>query len=102
MDIIFSREAAENLKERYTVLELETFQVNEKTLETFCIVPAEKIINEMSQLPDNVNLHEQLIQAIKKQEKQTVIDLAEVLRGKFGGELDSFYDIVRERFALEQ
>ena len=43
MDIIFSRQVAEELQERYTVLELETFEVEDKTLETFCVVPGDKI-----------------------------------------------------------
>jgi hypothetical protein len=49
MEIIFSREVAEGLRERYTVLELETFDVEGKTLETFCVVPAEKLMMEMGQ-----------------------------------------------------
>jgi hypothetical protein len=43
MDIIFSRQAAEELSERYTVLELETHIVEDKILETFCVVPTELI-----------------------------------------------------------
>ena len=43
MDIIFSRQAAEELSERYTVLELETFDVEDKVLETFCVVPGDRI-----------------------------------------------------------
>lgn len=102
MDIIFSREAADNLRERYTVLELETFDVEGQTLETFCVVPAEKIFMEMQDLPTNVKLHEQLVQAIKDKNVKLCMDLSEVLKGRFGGELDSFYDIIQERFALEQ
>lgn len=102
MDIIFSREAAEGLRDRYTVLELETFDVEGQALETFCVVPAERIFMEMQDLPANVKLHEQLVQAIKDQDAKLCIDLTEVLKGRFGGELDSFYDIIRERFALGQ
>jgi hypothetical protein len=102
MDIIFSREAANNLRERYTVLELETFEVEGQTLETFCVIPAESIFTEMQDLSSNIKLHEQLIQAIKDKDTKLCVDLSEVLKGRFGGELDSFYDIIRERFVLEQ
>lgn len=102
MDIIFSREAADNLRERYTVLELETFEVEGQVLETFCVVPAERIYMEMQDLSSNVKLHEQLIQAIKDKDAKLCQDLSEILKGRFGGELDSFYDIIQERFAVEQ
>lgn len=102
MDIIFSREVADALRERYTVLELETFDVEGKTLETFCVVPAEKLLYEMQELETNSRLHAQLVQAIKDQDAKLCQDLTDVLKGKFGGELDSFYDIIREKFALEQ
>lgn len=102
MDIIFSREAAEGLRDRYTVLELETFDVEGQTLETFCVVPAESIFMEMQDLPANVKLHEQLVQAIKDRDAKLCQDLTEVLKGRFGGTLDSFYDVIQERFALEQ
>lgn len=102
MDIIFDRAVAEQLRERFTVLELETFDVEGKILETFCVVPAEKIYTEMVELQNNIQLHDQLVQAIKNKDQKLCLDLVEVLRGKFGGELDSFYDIIGERFALEQ
>ena len=97
MEIIFSREVAEGLRERYTVLELETFDVEGQQLETFCVVPAEKLIMEMGQLVDNVAAHNQLIQSLKESNNDIVVELSTALKGKFGGELDSFYDILIER-----
>ena len=97
MEIIFSREVAEGLRERYTVLELETFNVQDQKLETFCVVPAEKLMMEMGQLTDNIAVHEQLIQSLKENNNDIVIELSTALKGKFGGELDSFYDILLER-----
>jgi hypothetical protein len=97
MEIIFSREVAEGLRERYTVLELETFDVEGQQLETFCVVPAEKLMMEMGQLTDNVAVHNQLIQSLKENNNDIVIELSTALKGKFGGELDSFYDILLER-----
>ena len=51
MDIIFGRENAEKLREKYTVLDLETVEMDGKPMEVFCLIPAEKIdIAELPQL----------------------------------------------------
>lgn len=99
MQIIFSKVVADQLAEKYTVLELEAVPVPEKqaVMETYCVVPAEKIALEMTSLESNINLHKQFVQAIKDNNPQLCIGLKEHLLGKFGGELDSFYDIVCER-----
>ena len=102
MQIIFNREMAESLKERYTVLELETFDVEGQLLETFCVIPAEKInLGEMPELGHNVQLHEHYVQALKDKNYQVCRDLHEHLKGKFGGELDSFYEEIAKRIMLE-
>jgi hypothetical protein len=99
MQIIFSRQVADQLREKYTVLELETVPVPEKqaVMETFCVVPAEKIAFEMSGLDQNITLHNQFVQAIKDNNPQLCMGLYEHLLGKFGGELDSFYDVIKQR-----
>ena len=43
MNIIFGRENAEKLREKYTVLDLEKLVVEDKEVEVFCLIPAEKI-----------------------------------------------------------
>jgi hypothetical protein len=102
MQIIFSREAAEVLKDRYTVLELETFDVEDKKLETFCVVPGDKIsIGELPNLETYKNMHQELIEQLKENNTKFCLDAIQALYGKFGGELDSFYDIIRTRL-LEQ
>ena len=66
MDIIFSREAAEQLSDRYCILELETHQVEDKVLETFCVVPADKIsVTEVTLLDHWKKLHGEFVQANK-------------------------------------
>ena len=39
MQLIFGRDNAEQLKERYTVLELETVEKDGTSLEVFCLIP---------------------------------------------------------------
>lgn len=98
MQIIFSRQVADELRERYTVLELETFSVGEDLLETFCIVPADKMnLAHLPNLESDIKLHENLIVELKKKNYQFCLDAIEHLLGKFGGELDSFYTIIQDR-----
>ena len=99
MDIIFSRAVADELSEKYTVLELEPHIVGEDILETFCVVPGDKIpLAEMLMLAHWRKLHGEFVQANKDKDAKLCIDLAEHLVGKWGGELDEFYQIVCERF----
>ena len=102
MDIIFSRQAAEELSDKYVILELETHDVEGQLLETFCVVPPEKVVNEVTMLDHWKNLHAEFVQANKDKNGKLCQDLAEYLVGKWGGELDEFYQIVCSRFALEQ
>lgn len=99
MQIIFNREVAEQLAERYIVLELEPHDVEGKILETFCVVPGEKItVSEMMLIDHWKKLHGEFVQANKDKNGKLCEDLATYLKGKWGGELDEFYDIVCSRF----
>jgi hypothetical protein len=101
MDIIFNRQVAQELSEKYTVLELETHQVEDKILETFCVVPGDKIpLQEVVKLDHWKKLHSEFVQANRDQNGKLCQDLADHLIGKWGGELDEFYDIVCKRFVL--
>jgi hypothetical protein len=99
MDIIFSREAANALMDRYVVLELEPHSVGEDILETFCVVPADKIpLTETVMLDHWKKLHGEFVQANKDKNGKLCKDLAEYLVGKWGSELDEFYEIVCGRY----
>lgn len=98
MHIVIGREIAEELREKYTVLELEAVPVDDtKNAEAFCVIPVEKIAMEMQTLEQNIKLHNEFVQAIKDDKPQLCLDLAEHLKYKFGGELDTFYDIIVDR-----
>jgi hypothetical protein len=98
MQIIFSRKIAEELRDRYTILELETFTVQDQILETFCVVSGEKLnLAELPHLADHIRMHEEFIEQLKQKNYRFCIDAIEQLMGKFGGEIDSFYEIVLER-----
>lgn len=99
MQIIFSKAAADELSDRYIVLELEEHLVEDKVLETFCVVPSDKVvIGDLVMLDHWKKLHNEFVQANKDKNGKLCHDLAAHLVGKWGGELDEFYQIVANRF----
>lgn len=98
MQVIFNRETANQLRERYTVLELETFDVEGQQLETFCVVPAEKMnLGDLPNLDAHIKMHTELVEQLKVKNYKFCQDVIDHLMGKFGGELDSFYEIILQR-----
>jgi hypothetical protein len=98
MQLIFGRENAEQLKERYTVLELETVEKDGVSLEVFCLIPGEKIgIPDLPQLEQWVKLHHDFIHGYQTEQYEYCQQCIEHLRGHFGGEVDTFYDEILRR-----
>lgn len=98
MQIILHRHIAEEVAKRHTVLELETFEVEGQTVEAFCVVTSDKInITEMMTLEESKNLHRLFVTAAKEKNYELCASYAQALYGKFGGELDSFYDEILSR-----
>ena len=98
MQIVLHRHIADQLRARYTVLDLEMFEVEGQVVEAFCVVSAEKLnLGELPQLEKNIKIHEEFITSLRKKDYQTCRRLKEDLYGKFGGELDSFYDEIMKR-----
>ena len=101
MDIIFGRQNAEQLRNKYTVLDLETVHKDGVSLEVFCLIPADKLtLTELPQLENWIRLHNDFLQGWQTQQYAFCLDCIEHLRGKFGGELDSFYDEISTRIAM--
>ena len=102
MDIIFGRENAEKLREKYTVLDLETLEKDGVSLEVFCLIPADKIsIGDLPQLEQWIKLHNDFLNGYNTQQWNYCRQCIEHLTGKFGGEVDSFYSIILERIEAE-
>lgn len=98
MQVIFGKENADKLRDKYTVLELETFDVEGKQLQTYCVIPAEKIaFSDINMLEHYTKMHDVFVDAVKAKNYKLCEDLYEHLIGKFGGELDSFYDEIKKR-----
>ena len=98
MDIIFGRDNAERLREKYTVLDLETVTKDDVSLEVFCLIPADKIgIADLPQLESWVKLHNDFLEGYHNQQYKYCLDCIGHLKGKFGGEVDTFYDEILRR-----
>jgi hypothetical protein len=98
MNVIFGKENAELLREKYLLLDLETFDVNGRLLECFCLVETEKIsADEYPQLEHYKKLHQAFVDNFKSKNYKICHDLAPHLLGKFGGQLDTFYEIISEK-----
>lgn len=99
MNIIFGRENAEKLRERFTVLDLEKVKMeNGIEMEVFCLIPAEKLgLMDLPQLPNWIKLHDDFLNGYKTEQWNYCRQAIEHLMGKFGGELDSFYEEILKR-----
>ena len=97
MQIVWDKTVVEDIKKTHTVLELESFPVNGEMFHAWCVLPAEKIIAELPTLDRYVELHEAFVQAWQDRNYKLLEDLSEHLMGRFGGELDTFYQEILSR-----
>ena len=98
MNIIFNREIANYLGEKYLVLELETVDAGGIPMECFCVVPGESLsIAEMPVLEHYKRLHQQMVKELAAKNYTYCLDAIGHLHGRFGGELDSFYQVILDR-----
>ena len=97
MHIIMGKEAAEALKENYTVLELETFYHNGQDITAYCVVDQVPIM-ELPALESYKQQHSDFIDQLNKKNFKYCVDAAPFLKGRFNGDLDSFYDEIVNRY----
>ena len=98
MNLIFGRENAEHLREKYTVLDLETVIKDGITLEVFCLIPGEKLgLGDLPQLEQWKTLHNDFLNGYHNKEYAYCRQCIEHLMGKFGGEVDTFYEEILRR-----
>jgi hypothetical protein len=104
MQIIFGKEVADQVRDRYTVLELETFDIAGKGPTTaYCVLDAAKVvIAEMPDLERLTMLHQAVVDGWNRKDFSTVAQGIEHIYGKFGGQLDSFYDELTNRMSLRE
>jgi hypothetical protein len=98
MHIIFGNEQADELSNKYTVLELDTFQIgsNGPVVTAYCTLDSVPL-SEMLTLDERKQLHRQLIQEYRQRHWAPCLELLSQLQGKWNGELDSFYQDIKSR-----
>jgi hypothetical protein len=98
MDIIFGRKNAEKLREKYTVLDLEVVIKDGHEFEVFCLIPAEKIaITDLPNLEEWVKMHNDFLVGYSNKHYEYCRQCIDYLMGKFGGEVDTFYEEILHR-----
>ena len=98
MQLIFGKDNAEKIRKKYTVLDLETVERDGVRLEVFCLIPADKIgLTDLPQLDNWIKLHNDFLHGYHTQQYNYCRQCVEHLMGKFGGEVDTFYEEILKR-----
>jgi hypothetical protein len=98
MNIILGHENAEQARDKYTVLELDTLIIDgaDDPVTAYCLV--EQVpIDQIAGLDQFRDLHNNLMINYRKRNWKYCEDAIEHLQGKWGGELDSFYRELYQR-----
>jgi hypothetical protein len=98
MHIIFGKDEALQLEKKYTVLELDLIQFGQDgpVAPAYCVI--ENIsIPDLPRVASMRVLHENLISNYRDRDWKYCLDAMEHLQGFWGGELDSFYQNLRDR-----
>jgi hypothetical protein len=98
MHIIFGKEQATELAEKYTVLELDTFQIGQEgpVVTAYCVLESIPL-EEMLTLAESKFLHEQLVKEYHQRHWKQCLELLPQLEKKWNRELDSFYQDLKSR-----
>lgn len=104
MNIVFAtREEAEDLRKKYTVLELDTFRFTDKLdpVISWCVLDTASVtLKDLSQMSQFVDLHNNMIRNYRLRNWKYCEDALEHLVGKWRGEIDSFYAVMSDRINL--
>tara|TARA_R100001163_G_C5046806_1_gene184025 strand:- start:449 stop:799 length:351 start_codon:yes stop_codon:yes gene_type:complete len=102
MNIIIGKDEAERLAEKYTVLPLETmkFKSNPDLPPTtaYCIIETIPT-SEMNKIEELKALHTKFYENYQKGDFNFCEQALEHLKGKWGGEIDSYYNIMEDRIS---
>lgn len=95
MHIIFGDEA-DKLREKYTVLELDTILVDGDRRTAYCVVETIPL-QEIHRIEEFSNLHANLIVQYGRRNWNYCEQALEHLHGRWAGVLDTFYDDLGQR-----
>ena len=101
MFIVHGTENADKLRDKYTVLELDTVPSPDgsEQVTLYTVLDTGKLsLESMTTLDQYTKLHAKLIENLHKGDQNFCRSAISNLKGQFGGEVDSFYDHVIKRF----
>jgi hypothetical protein len=82
---------------KYTVLDLDTFELADGTKHTACCVVENTPVQELAELPSLKLMHENLMKNLALKNWNFCEQAIEHLTGKWGGEVDTFYAELKTR-----
>ena len=98
MNIIFGDNVADLAREKYTVLELDTFLIEGRDQTATAYAVVEKIpLQEMATLDRYQDLHQHLMKEYRKRNWEYCEDAIKHLQGRWNTELDTFYSELYDR-----
>lgn len=95
MLVVFGKEKADRLRDRMTILELDTFMQDglQEPVTAYAVIEVEDIpLQELPQLENMTLLHNTMWVEYRARRFSFCEQAMEHLRGKWKGSLDSFYD----------
>jgi hypothetical protein len=96
MNIIFKENSAD-IEKRYVVLDLDTFSIPDGSTHTVCCVVENIPITELSETENLKAVHANLLASYGQRNWDQCEQAIAQLVGKWGGEVDSFYEDIRSR-----
>jgi hypothetical protein len=97
MNIIFGRDQVALLQDKYTILELDTFNIdNKQEITAYCVVENISIM-DMPGVENMKSLHANLLENYRKCDWNFCEQALEHLTGCWNNELDTFYNSIRSR-----
>lgn len=100
MHIIFDQEQVNNLVEKYTILELDTFKILPQDIRRTAYAVIETVpLTEMPKIESLKNLHKNLMENYRRRDWNFCEQAIEQLTGAWAGELDSFYSEIQSRIS---
>jgi hypothetical protein len=83
MQIVWDKTVIEQMKSKYTLLELETFDVKGEPVTTYCVLPPEKAVAELAHMDSLKALHQDFLNALKDHDLESCEKFAVALTGRF-------------------
>lgn len=100
MNVLLENQLTDQIKEQFILLELDTFDQDglREPVKAYAVISNENVpVQEFAQLNNMVTLHNTMMLEYHKKNLSFCEQALEHLKGKWSGELDSFYDVFENR-----